>query len=63
MRIAIMGAGNAAAWALSRCHSVTVYERKSRPGGPTSARLRRHVDRAESSSTMIAGEMKTMIAW
>ncbi|SHJ25342.1 hypothetical protein SAMN05444159_0097 [Bradyrhizobium lablabi] len=36
MRVAVVGtgiAGNAAAWALSKCHPVTVYDREMRPGG------------------------------
>ena len=36
MRIAVVGtgiAGNAAAWTLSKCYQVTVYEREIRPGG------------------------------
>jgi uncharacterized protein len=36
MRVAVIGtgiAGNAAAWALSRRHPVTVYDRELRPGG------------------------------
>jgi uncharacterized protein len=36
MRVAVIGtgiAGNAAAWTLSRCYPVTVYEREPRPGG------------------------------
>jgi predicted NAD/FAD-binding protein len=36
MRIAVIGSGisgNAAAWALSRRHDVTLYERRKRPGG------------------------------
>jgi predicted NAD/FAD-binding protein len=36
MRIAVVGSGisgNAAAWALSRGHDVTLYERRERPGG------------------------------
>ena len=36
MRIAVIGtgiAGNAAAWTLSRCYPVTVYDRDLRPGG------------------------------
>jgi predicted NAD/FAD-binding protein len=36
MRVAVVGtgiAGNAAAWALSKCHPVTVYDRETRPGG------------------------------
>src|SRR6187402_705802 len=36
MRVAVIGtgiAGSAAAWALSQCHPVIVYERDLRPGG------------------------------
>jgi predicted NAD/FAD-binding protein len=36
MRVAVIGtgiAGNAAAWALSKCYPVTVYDRDLRPGG------------------------------
>ena len=36
MRVAVIGtgiAGNAAAWALSKCYPVTVYDRDIRPGG------------------------------
>src|SRR6266404_8830709 len=36
MRVAVIGtgiAGNAAAWTLSKCYPVTVYDRELRPGG------------------------------
>ena len=36
MRVAVIGTGitgNAAAWALSKRYSVTIYERELRPGG------------------------------